>query len=156
MQLDIKIQGDKQKHIVKALELVLELLRNGSQAGGGIAAHDVRYTFEVEESCTDSHKNFMDGEGNIIHVDEEGHIEAILNKDGEPDPTASHVAMTAEAWGEAHGGLREMPRGRLKAIEVPEELKEAFMGLLKGAMESDEQKDDGDPKGEPHTPTSGA
>lgn len=103
-------EGNPFKAVAAGLETVAGMIR------GGIV-HDVNTSvttgveFHYSFAPTFGEGIYLDGDGKLVVVDDEGDIFEVINQDGTEDPSLAVLpAMDPMAWASAHGGLRDIDK----------------------------------------------
>ena len=142
--LDLEMTGDSPEDIVKALnDVILTMLQGGIYHAGamsqttGVAVH---YTLRR----TVPRGLYLDGEGTLVAVDEDGDVAGLIAPDGKEDDTVTTLRLDAQEWGRQHGGLVDARHpSRQPTIQQIEHMTQKTIGnlgnLIKGWLGEDQE-----------------
>lgn len=110
MEININIAGEElnSKLAAKELHRIADMVRGGVTEMSGfnigyLGAFSVEVDFESNGPLP--HADFRDGEGNHIHVDEDGFVVFRLAPDAEEPEILREKNITVAEWSKDHGGI---------------------------------------------------
>lgn len=134
-------EGDPFKAVAAGLETIAGMVR------GGIVHDDntsvttgVHFHFAFVPTFGEG--IYLDGDGKLVVVDDEGDIFQVIDQDGTEDPSLEVLpAMDPMAWASAHGGLRDIHKLEGTGQDISEGQERFMEELMNPTPPQDHQHD---------------
>ena len=104
VKLDDMHHDEPELHMAQSVHLIAEQIKAGNYFGHG-GGPDPDNEWEYDITLAYNHGDYMDGEGNTVHIGHDGMVVSITRPDGTVDESAELLKMDGFEYAGAHGGF---------------------------------------------------